>query len=239
MYDSVSSDFVRRWFYPLTPESNFTDHEGRSCTYSRHNVYRGSGVSLGHGSQMVENVLIGCDTSIGANCCISNSVIGDNCTIGDDVTLDHAYIWNDVHIASNVVIRQSVVCDQAEVKAGVTLNKQCVLAYNVAIGPNLSLPEGTVVSMHHPDEEEEEDADEFLSDDATVGQSKDKSKQKGLVLNPDPESDSEDSEPDGPDDLMIPSPEMDDVKGPYEHVRVGDPGGGDDPALVLSGSHNG
>ncbi|XP_007552622.1 translation initiation factor eIF-2B subunit epsilon-like isoform X1 [Poecilia formosa] len=246
MYDSVSSDFVRRWFYPLTPESNFTDQEGRSCTYSRHNVYRGSGVSLGHGSQMVENVLIGCDTSIGANCCISNSIIGDNCTIGDNVTLDHAYIWNDVHIASNVAIRQSVVCDKTEVKEGVTLNKQCVLAYNVVIGPNMSLPEGTVVSMHHPDEEEEDDADEFLSDDAEVGQSKDKTKQKifnpaevgaegkgyvwkagglddaeeeelsqclwGLVLNPDPESDSEDSEPDGPDDLMIPSPEMDDVK---------------------------
>uniref|UniRef100_A0A3B5QTH6 Translation initiation factor eIF2B subunit epsilon n=1 Tax=Xiphophorus maculatus TaxID=8083 RepID=A0A3B5QTH6_XIPMA len=273
MYDSVSSDFVRRWFYPLTPESNFTDQEGRSCTYSRHNVYRGSGVSLGHGSQMVENILIGCDTSIGANCCISNSVIGDNCTIGelskqcvwggrvvqvagknniffsapgDNVTLDHAYIWNDVHIASNVAIRQSVVCDKAKVKEGVTLNKQCVLAYNVVIGPNISLPEGTVVSMHHPDEEEDEDADEFLSDDAEVGQSKDKTKQKifnpaevgaegkgyiwkagglddaeeeelsqclwGLVLNPDPESDSEDSEPDDPDDLMIPSPEMDDVK---------------------------
>lgn len=35
----------------------------------------------------------------------------------------------------------------------------------------------------------------------------------GLVLNPDVESESEDSEPDGPDDLVIPSPEMDDVKG--------------------------
>lgn len=32
-------------------------------------------------------------------------------------------------------------------------------------------------------------------------------------MNLDPESDSEDSEPEGPDDLMIPSPEMDDVKG--------------------------
>lgn len=82
MYDSVSSDLVRRWVYPLTPESNFTDQEGGSCTYSRHNVYRGSGVSLGHGSQMEENVLIGRDTSIGANCYISNSVIGNNCTIG-------------------------------------------------------------------------------------------------------------------------------------------------------------
>lgn len=35
----------------------------------------------------------------------------------------------------------------------------------------------------------------------------------GLVLKPNPESDSEDSEPDGPDDPVIPSPEMDDVKG--------------------------
>ncbi|XP_004079082.1 translation initiation factor eIF-2B subunit epsilon [Oryzias latipes] len=246
MYDSVSSDFVRRWVYPLTPESNFTDREGQICTYSRHNVYRGSGVSLGHGSQMEENVLIDRDTSIGANCSISNSVIGNNCTIGDNVILDHAYIWNDVHIASNVVIRQSVVCDKVQVKQGVTLDKQCVLAYNVVIGPNVSLPEGTVVSMHHPEEEEEEDDDEFLSDDAQVDQGKDKTKQKvfnpaevgaegkgyiwrasslddteeeelshclwGLVLKPDPESDSEDSEPDGPDDPVIPSPEMDDVK---------------------------
>uniref|UniRef100_A0AAQ6ILK8 Translation initiation factor eIF2B subunit epsilon n=1 Tax=Anabas testudineus TaxID=64144 RepID=A0AAQ6ILK8_ANATE len=248
MYDSVSSDFVRRWIYPLTPEANFTDNEGRSCTYSRHNVYRGSGVSLGHGSQMEENVLIGCDTSIGANCHISNSVIGNSCTIGDNVVLDHAYIWNNVHIASNVVIRQSVVCDKVEVKEGVTLNKQYVNlpVSQVVIGPKISLPEGTVVSMHHPEEEEEDDDDEFLSDGAEVDQRKDKSKQKvfnpaevgaegkgyiwknsnlddtedeellqclwGLVLNPDPESESEDSEPDGPDDPVIPSPEMDDVK---------------------------
>lgn len=95
MYDSVSSDLVRRWVYPITPEANFTDQKGQSCTYSRHNVYRGSGVSLGHGSQMEENVLIGCDTSIGANCYISNSVIGNNCTIGEqeypDVCVISAY----------------------------------------------------------------------------------------------------------------------------------------------------
>lgn len=49
----------------------------------------------------------------------------------------------------------------------------------VVIGPNISLPEGTVVSMHHPEEEEEDD-DEFLSDDAEVGQRSDKTKQKGV-----------------------------------------------------------
>uniref|UniRef100_A0A6Q2YE99 Translation initiation factor eIF2B subunit epsilon n=1 Tax=Esox lucius TaxID=8010 RepID=A0A6Q2YE99_ESOLU len=181
MYDSVSSDLVRRWVYPLTPEANFTDQRGQGCAHSRHNVYRGAGVSLGHGSQMEENVLIGRDTSIGANCHISNSIIGNYCTIGDNVVLDRAYIWNNVHISNKVKIHQSVVCDGVLVKEAVLLNKQCVLAYNVVIGPNMSLPEGTVVSMHHPEEEEDDDDDEFLSDDQVVGNSKDKTKQKGPV----------------------------------------------------------
>lgn len=55
-----------------------------------------------------------------------------------------------------------------------------VSVFKVVIGPNVSLPEGTVVSMHHPEEEEEEDDDEFLSDDAEVGRIKDKTKLKGV-----------------------------------------------------------
>ena len=59
--------------------------------------------------------------------------------LGDNVVLDRAYIWNNVHIANNVDISQSVVCDGAEVKVGVRLNKQCVLAYNVS---------SKILSMH-------------------------------------------------------------------------------------------
>uniref|UniRef100_A0A8C2BD19 Translation initiation factor eIF2B subunit epsilon n=1 Tax=Cyprinus carpio TaxID=7962 RepID=A0A8C2BD19_CYPCA len=183
MYDTVSSDMIRRWIYPITPEANFADQEGQSCTHSRHNVYREPGVSLGHGSQMEENVLIGRNTVIGANCTISNTVIGANCVIGDNVTLDRAYIWNRVHIANDVKVKQSVICDNVEVKHGVVLNEQCVLAYNVVVGPDITLQEGTVLSMHHPDEEDDEDEDEFLSDD-DVGYSKDKTKQKGSLFNP-------------------------------------------------------
>ncbi|XP_056326828.1 translation initiation factor eIF-2B subunit epsilon [Danio aesculapii] len=182
MYDTISSDMIRRWIYPITPDANFADQEGQSCTHSRHNVYRELGVSLGHGSQMEENVLIGRNTVIGANCSISNTVIGANCVIGDNVTLERAYIWNRVHIANNVKVKQSVICDGVKVKQGVLLNEQCVLAYNVMVGPDIALPAGTVVSMHHPDEEDDEDDDEFLSDDDDVSHNKDKIKQK--VFNP-------------------------------------------------------
>uniref|UniRef100_W5MB06 Translation initiation factor eIF2B subunit epsilon n=1 Tax=Lepisosteus oculatus TaxID=7918 RepID=W5MB06_LEPOC len=248
MYDTVSSDIVRRWVFPLTPEVNFADQEGQACTHSRHNVYRGAGVSLGHGSHMEENVLIGQGTSIGTNCHISNSVIGNGCTIGNNVVLDRAYIWNNVCIASNSEIKQSVLCDNVEVKENVILNRQCVLAFNVVIGPSVTLPEGTVVSMHHPDEEDEEDEDEFLSDEAEVSSSQAKAKLKafsaaevgsegkgyiwrssnlteaeedelsqslwGMVLNPDPESESDSEVSEGSHDLDSrgASPELDDVK---------------------------
>ncbi|XP_066537082.1 translation initiation factor eIF-2B subunit epsilon [Hoplias malabaricus] len=248
MYDSVSSDLIRRWVYPITPEANFADAEERSCTHSRHNVYREPGVSLGHGSLTEENVLIGRNSVIGSNCSISNTVIGANCVIGDGVVLDRAYIWNNVRIGSGVTVRQSLICDGVEVKNGVTLNEQCVLAYNVVVGPNISLPEGTVVSMHHPDEEDEDDDDEFLSDDNDVALNKDKTKQKafspaevgsegrgylwktsslddteedelaqciwGLVLKPDPESESESEASEGSHDpgSRTESPELDDVR---------------------------
>ncbi|KAG2462342.1 translation initiation factor eIF-2B subunit epsilon [Polypterus senegalus] len=248
MYDAVSADIVRRWVYPLTPEMNFTDQEGEACTHSRHNVYRGEGVSLGHGSQMEENVLIGQGTVIGSKCHISNSVIGKNCNIGDNVILDRAYIWNNVCIANDSQITQSILCDNVEVKVGVVLEKHCVLAFNVVVGPNIKLQEGTVISMHYPDEETEEDEDEFLSDDAGNNSHPTKAKIKGysvyevgtegkgfvwrvsnvsqseedelsqslwgLVLNPDPESESESdkSECSEESDNRGLSPELDDVK---------------------------
>ncbi|TRY59738.1 hypothetical protein DNTS_028401 [Danionella cerebrum] len=178
MYDAVSSDVVRRWVYPITPDANFSDEEGQICTHSRHNVYRSPGVSLGHGSVMEENVLIGRNTTIGANCSISNSVIGPNCVIEDGVILQGAFIWSGVRIGSGVNIKQSVICDGVEIKHGVVLNEQCVLAYNVVVGPDITLAAGTILSLHHPDEEEEEDEDQFLSDDNDVSCDKDKVRQK-------------------------------------------------------------
>uniref|UniRef100_A0A4W3JK43 Translation initiation factor eIF2B subunit epsilon n=1 Tax=Callorhinchus milii TaxID=7868 RepID=A0A4W3JK43_CALMI len=181
LYDAVCSDVIRRWVYPMTPEMNLTDDQKNAATHSRHNIYRGPEVSLGQGSVVEENVLIGNGSVIGANCFITNSAIGQNCVIGDDVKLDHAYIWNNVRIGDKVEINRSVVCSEVEVKPGVKLNEHCVLAFNVTVGPDLSLAEGTIISMHLPDEEEEEDDDEF-SDDAGVNHLESKTKVKGEQL---------------------------------------------------------
>ncbi|XP_061493488.1 translation initiation factor eIF-2B subunit epsilon [Rhineura floridana] len=177
MYESVSFDVLQRWVYPLTPEMNFTDDKAQNCTHSRHNIYRGAEVSLGHDSMLEENVLIGQGTSVGRKCSITNSVIGPNCKIGDDVILDRAFLWSGVRVGDHVKIQQSIVCDEAEVKKGVTLSPRCVLTSQVVVGPDMVLKEGTVISLH-PTDEEEEDDDQF-SDDSGVNKEESKVKLKG------------------------------------------------------------
>ncbi|XP_004713533.1 translation initiation factor eIF-2B subunit epsilon, partial [Echinops telfairi] len=178
MYAAVCADVIRRWVYPLTPEANFTDSPTQSCTHSRHNIYRGSEVSLGHGSVLEENVLLGSGTVIGSNCSITNSVLGPGCHIGDNVVLDQAYLWRGVQVAAGAQIHQSVLCDHAEVKERVTLKPHCVLTSQVVVGPDLVLPEGSVISLHPPDAEEDEDDGQF-SDDSAADQEKGHMKLKG------------------------------------------------------------
>nr|XP_035978367.1 translation initiation factor eIF-2B subunit epsilon isoform X2 [Halichoerus grypus] len=178
MYAAVCADVIRRWVYPLTPEANFTDNTTQSCTHSRHNIYRGPEVSLGHGSILEENVLLGSGTVIGSNCFITNSVIGPGCHIGDNVVLDQAYLWRGVQVAAGAQIHQSLLCDNAEVKEQVTLKPRCVLTSQVVVGPNITLPEGSVISLHPPDAEEDEDDGQF-SDDSGANQEKEKVKLKG------------------------------------------------------------
>ncbi|KAM4694935.1 translation initiation factor eIF2B subunit epsilon [Discoglossus pictus] len=177
MYEAVTCDILRRWLYPLTPETNFTDEETQGYTHSRHNIYRGSEVSRGHGSILRENVLIGSGTTIGAKCSIRNSSIGRNCSIGDRVVLENVYIWDGVHIADDVTIKKSIICNEAVVKTRVHISPHCVLTSKVVIGPDLQLQENTVISLHHPDEDED-DEDEF-SDDSGAGKEKERSKIKG------------------------------------------------------------
>lgn len=51
---------------------------------------------------------------------------------GDKVNLDGAFLWDRVHIADNVEICHSVVCDEAEVKERVKLKPHCVLSSQVS-----------------------------------------------------------------------------------------------------------
>lgn len=55
-----------------------------------------------------------------------------------------------------------------------------MLDFQVVVGPDIILPEGTVISLH-PTDEEEEDDDQF-SDDSGVNKEEIKVKLKGILF---------------------------------------------------------
>lgn len=166
-YDAISQDVIHRWVYPLVPD-NSSQPIGETYSYGRHNIYLNANVSLGKGSALHEDVVVGPETVVGMDTQITRSSIGRKCKIGERVTIEGSFIWDGVTIESDSVVRQSIVCDGAHIKANVTVHPGCILSYGVVVGPNFAIPEGTRLTTKVFESssrtEWEEGEDEYESD---------------------------------------------------------------------------
>jgi len=156
-YDVITKDILKRWTFPLVPDSNLI--EGTNYAYSRHHIYKDSDIVLARSCVLHSNVVIGKGSKIGADTHVSDSIIGEGCIIGSGVTLKGAYLWKNVVIGDNSSITNSVLCDHVVVKQNVVINKGCILSYRVVVGPNLNIKEFTRVSLRKRKSEEDDDGD--------------------------------------------------------------------------------
>jgi translation initiation factor eIF-2B subunit epsilon len=141
-YDAISKDVIHRWVYPLVPDNA----AGEAYSYGRHNIYLSEDVALAVGTELIEDVVIGRGSRIGANSHISQSSIGRDCIIGENVSIEGSYIWDKVVIEDNCTIHQAIICDNAIVRAGVTLEKGCILSFQVVVDVNMTLASGSRVT---------------------------------------------------------------------------------------------
>ena len=138
-YDAISKDVIHRWVYPLVPDNA----AGENYSYGRHNIYLSGDVTLAVGTELIEDVVIGQGSRIGANSRISQSSIGHNCVIGRNVNIEGSYIWDNVVIEDNCTIHQAILCDHVEVRAGVTVQEGCILSYWVVVDADMTLKAGS------------------------------------------------------------------------------------------------
>lgn len=138
-YDAISKDVIHRWVYPLVPDNA----AGETYSYGRHNIYLSGDVTLAVGTELIEDVVIGRGSKIGANSHISHSSIGHNCVIGENVSIEGSYIWDGVVIEDNCTICQAIICDHVEVRTGVTVQEGCILSYEVVVDANITLEAGS------------------------------------------------------------------------------------------------
>ncbi|KAG2177536.1 hypothetical protein INT44_008048 [Umbelopsis vinacea] len=163
-YDSVSRDILKRWTFPIVPETNL--QESDIYQFSRGNIYKGTRVMLSKSCIIEDNVQIGSGTVVGENSRVTNSVIGKNCKIGNNVNIEGAYLWDNVVIEDGVSIKRSIIANDAVILTNTTLDNGCIVSFGVTIGPSVALPKYTRVgSQPQPkddyfDDEEESDEEE-------------------------------------------------------------------------------
>lgn len=155
MYDTISKDILSRWAYPIVPDNSvfFMDY---SYSFTRHNVYLDSELSLARDCKLEENLLISKGTSVGAGTVITNSVIGRNCVIGDFVQLDGVHLWDNVKVDDGCNISKSILCNNVHIKRNVTITAGSIISFNVVVGPDIVFPPGVKITLK---KQTEDDAD--------------------------------------------------------------------------------
>ncbi|KAH3767350.1 translation initiation factor eIF-2B subunit epsilon [Pelomyxa schiedti] len=150
-YNSVSQDIIRRWTFPLVPDSNIM--RCSAYTLSRQFIYKDKDAIVSRNALITGNTVIGKGTEIGPYSRISMSVIGSRCRVGSNVVIENSYIWDDVTIGDNVKILQSVICSGVLLHNNCTVDTGSCLSFKVVIGEGMVLNPQT--KLVHPGISEE------------------------------------------------------------------------------------
>lgn len=136
-YHQVTGDVLRRWAFPLVPDSNIIP--GSSWSYARPGIYKEHHVHLHRDCVVHSNCAIGERSSLSSGVVVSHSTIGKNCKIGRNVKISNSFIWDNVTIEDDVTLDHAIVCDGAKIGANSVIPSGCIIGYRVVIGPHTSL----------------------------------------------------------------------------------------------------
>eukprot|EP00939_MAST-03C_sp_MAST-3C-sp1_P004833 g4833.t1 len=188
-YYAVSKDVVRRWTYPLVPDSNFTGRT--SFRFYRGSIYKEDASELLARTATIEGeTVIGKGSSVESDSFISGSVIGRRCRIGKNVRIVDSIIFDDVHIEDNVTVTQSLLCNFVKLDEGCSVPSGCVVSYGV------NVPSGQKLKSHirltsRPEQTGDDDDDD---DDDVLTDSDDEGEYDGDERKEEKESDRSDDE---------------------------------------------
>eukprot|EP00735_Rhodelphis_limneticus_P006512 TRINITY_DN18929_c0_g1::TRINITY_DN18929_c0_g1_i1::g.1421::m.1421 TRINITY_DN18929_c0_g1::TRINITY_DN18929_c0_g1_i1::g.1421 ORF type:complete len:682 (-),score=163.39,sp/Q54RF3/EI2BE_DICDI/35.78/1e-136,W2/PF02020.13/6.4e-22,Hexapep/PF00132.19/0.29,Hexapep/PF00132.19/0.059,Hexapep/PF00132.19/0.00016,Hexapep/PF00132.19/22,Hexapep/PF00132.19/0.00058,NTP_transferase/PF00483.18/2.8e-07,Hexapep_2/PF14602.1/0.011,Hexapep_2/PF14602.1/0.045,Hexapep_2/PF14602.1/0.31,NTP_transf_3/PF12804.2/0.022 TRINITY_DN189 len=161
-YASVSRDIVRRWAYPLSPDSNlFGDTTYR---ISRGRVYKEESVSVARSAHVGNNTVIGADSTLADDVTVSDTVIGRRCTIATGAKIKSSFLWDDVVVGEGSVIEGALLCKGVRIGKKATIQRGCVLSFGVVIDDGVTVGAHTRITRSaYIDEDslEEIDSDEL------------------------------------------------------------------------------
>ena len=134
-YDSICRDMLRRWTYPLVPDSNI--HGRTNFKLYGNGVFKEDSVHTHRSVKLGPNVVLGSGSGLDENVRVANATLGRNVRIGKNVSIVNSYIWDDVVIGDGCVINGAIICN------GATLGSNCIVSPGTVVSFGSALPSST------------------------------------------------------------------------------------------------
>lgn len=164
-YAELTADVLARWTFPMVPDSNLlgsmdavagqpgaplpaSAELGSSYRQGRGNLYTERDVSLARSSQLGVRVLLGGGSSVGADACVSRSVLGRRCVIGDRAVVVDSVLWAGVRVGEGARVHGAVLCEGVQVGPGAHVGPGCILGRGVVVGAGVRLAPRTLFTRH-------------------------------------------------------------------------------------------
>lgn len=168
-YHRVARDVLRRYTFPLVPDSGAIANDTTQVELRRGGVYVArDDVRLARTAAISGPSSLGPRTKLGPKTFVRRSVLGAGCELAAGARVDESYLDDNVRLGSGAMVERGCI-----VGAGVTIGERArvgrgtLIANGVRIGAGVSVPDYSRVGLRPPrgDDEEEEDEEEDDSDD--------------------------------------------------------------------------
>ncbi|KAJ9099811.1 hypothetical protein QFC21_003810 [Naganishia friedmannii] len=168
-YADITRDILRRWAFPLVPDSGILTKVDYDLRIGGVYVAK-DGVTLARTAQVYGPCLIGPKTSLASNTYIKNSTIGSNCHIGSHTQVCQSFIFENVRIGKGCTLNTCIIGKGVVIEEGVTIGRGALLGDGVRIGKGQVVQPfarvGRTPSVKNEDDSDEEDTPESQEADA-------------------------------------------------------------------------
>lgn len=165
-YDSICRDMLRRWTYPLVPDSNI--HGRTNFKLYGNGVFKEENVRTHRSVKLGPNVIAGSGCTIDRNVKVANATLGRNVKIGKNVSIVNSYIWDDVVIGDGCEINGAVICNGATIGTGCVVSPGSVVSFGVALPNDTNTPACSRFTNLLPEKDEFDDPDESATIDESL-----------------------------------------------------------------------